>query len=85
MVFDGRATAGEVEAAAARGIGARFAPGGPNAADHAIVALVGSLDTAELTVVTSDGALVAALHQAGVATEGVKAFRGRLAGPDAGD
>ena len=38
--------AGEVEAAAARGIEARFAPGGPNAADHAIVALVGSLDDA---------------------------------------
>ncbi len=83
VVFDGRPTAGEAEAAAARGVEARFAPGGPDAADHAIVALVGCLpDTAELVVVTSDGALVASLQRAGVATEGVRAFGARLAGPD---
>ena len=46
MVFDGRPTPGEVDAAAAVGVSARFAPGGPNAADHAIVALLPSLGDA---------------------------------------
>ena len=79
VVFDGRPGAGEVEAAAALGIPARFAPGGPNAADHAIVALLESLpDRTGLTVVTSDGALADAVHRAGVAVEGVGAFRRRL-------
>jgi predicted RNA-binding protein with PIN domain len=79
VVFDGRPGAGEVEAAASLGVTARFAPGGPNAADHAIVALLESLgDPVGITVVTSDGALADAVHRAGVAVEGVKAFRGRL-------
>ena len=83
VVFDGRPGPGEVDAAAALGITARFAPGGPNAADHAIVALLRSLgDDAAVTVVTSDAALADSVRRVGVAVEGVKAFRGRL--PDAG-
>jgi predicted RNA-binding protein with PIN domain len=83
VVFDGRPGSGEVDDAAAAGIRARFAPGGPNAADDAIVALLPSLaDGAEITVVTSDAALADSARRAGVAVEGVKSFRGRL--PDAG-
>jgi hypothetical protein len=88
VVFDGRPRPGEVDAAAALGVTARFAPGGPNAADHAIVALLPSLiqdgtDSAAgtedaLTVVTSDVALADSVRGAGVAVEGVKAFRERL-------
>jgi predicted RNA-binding protein with PIN domain len=82
VVFDGRPGPGEVDAAAALGITARFAPGGPNAADHAIVALLPSLvpdgTDGVLTVVTSDAALADSVHHAGVSVEGVKAFRARL-------
>jgi predicted RNA-binding protein with PIN domain len=79
VVFDGRPGPGEVDAAADAGVTARFAPGGPNAADHAIVELLPGLpDHGPVTVVTSDGALADAVRRAGVAVEGVKAFRGRL-------
>jgi len=79
VVFDGRPDPGEAEAARARGVTALFAPGGPNAADHAIVDLLGTLgDGAGTTVVTSDSALADAVRRAGVAVEGTKAFRGRL-------
>src|SRR6202795_4790217 len=57
VVFDGRPDPGEVDAAAAAGVTARFAPGGPNAADHAIVELLPGLGEREaVTVVTSDAA-----------------------------
>jgi predicted RNA-binding protein with PIN domain len=80
VVFDGRATPGELDAAAAGGVDARFAPGGPNAADGAIEELLRSLDDlGAVTVVTSDAALVAAVRRAGAAVEGVSAFRARLA------
>jgi predicted RNA-binding protein with PIN domain len=86
VVFDGRPGAGEVDAAAALGITARFAPWGPNAADHAIVALLPSLtddgDGGAVTVVTSDAALADSVRHAGVAVEGVKAFRDRLDAAD---
>ncbi|HUY21740.1 MAG TPA: NYN domain-containing protein [Acidimicrobiales bacterium] len=79
VVFDGRPGPGEVEDAAAAGIDARFAPGGPNAADRAIEDLLPSLgDLGTVTVVTSDAALAHAVRQAGAAVEGVKAFRARL-------
>jgi predicted RNA-binding protein with PIN domain len=79
VVFDGRPGPGEAEAAAAHGITARFAPGGPNAADGAIVELLGSLgDLGPVTVVTSDTALAESVRRAGAAVEGVKAFRERL-------
>ena len=80
VVFDGRPTPGEAEEARAGGIDARFAPGGPNAADHAIEALLGPLcDRGAVTVVSSDAALVSAVRRAGAAVEGVRAFRDRLA------
>jgi predicted RNA-binding protein with PIN domain len=79
VVFDGRPGPGEVDAAADAGVTARFAPGGPNAADHAIVELLPGLgDRGPVTVITSDSALADAVRRAGVAVEGVKAFRGRL-------
>ena len=82
VVFDGRPGPGEVEGAAAAGITARFAPGGPNAADHAIVALLPSLgDGADVTVVTSDAALADSVRRAAVAVVGVRAFRERLGEP----
>jgi predicted RNA-binding protein with PIN domain len=82
VVFDGRPGPGEIEEAAAVGITARFAPGGPNAADHAIVALLPSLgDGADVTVVTSDAALADSVRRAAVAVVGVRAFRERLEEP----
>ncbi len=79
VVFDGRPGSGEVEDAAARGVTARFAPGGPNAADHAIVELLGTLgDGAGITVVTSDAALADSVRRAGIAVEGARTFRARL-------
>jgi predicted RNA-binding protein with PIN domain len=83
VVFDGRPTVGEVEAAAASGVAAHFAPGGPNAADHAIVELLPSLAArGPITVVTSDAALADSVRRAGMPVMGVKAFRELL--PDAG-
>jgi len=83
VVFDGRPRPGEEAEADAAGITARFAPGGPNAADHAIVALLPSLgDAGSVTVVTSDAALADSVRRAGVRVEGVKAFRGRLPDDD---
>jgi predicted RNA-binding protein with PIN domain len=85
VVFDGRPGPGEVDAAVAAGVEARFAPGGPNAADRAIVDLLPSLaGGAEVTVVTSDGALADAVRRAGVNVEGVGAFRRLLSGGHAG-
>ena len=79
VVFDGRPTPGEVEAAAHCGVEARFAPGGPNAADRAIVALVGALDDLhDVVVVSSDAALVRDLRALGASVEGVRSFRDRL-------
>jgi predicted RNA-binding protein with PIN domain len=84
VVFDGHPRPGEVDAAAAVGVTARFAPGGPNAADDAIVELLPGLgDPGAVTVVTSDTALADSVRKAGVVVEGVKAFRARL--PDAGN
>ncbi len=85
VVFDGRPGPGEVDAAVAAGVEARFAPGGPNAADRAIVDLLPSLaDGDEVTVVTSDGALADAVRRVGVNVEGVGAFRRLLSGGHTG-
>ena len=55
VVFDGRETAGESDRAAVSGVTVSFAPGGPNAADDAIVALVGGLAQPADTVVVDLG------------------------------
>ncbi|HEY7947955.1 MAG TPA: NYN domain-containing protein [Acidimicrobiales bacterium] len=79
VVFDGRAAAGEVERAAQAGVSIVFAPGGPNAADDAIVEIVSVLDRpGDTTVVTSDRGLVERLGRFGVKIERAKTFRSRL-------
>jgi len=79
VVFDGRETAGESEQAAAHGVTVFFAPGGPNAADDAIVMLLKGLALpADTVVVTSDRALVERVRQLGATVESAKAFRSRL-------
>jgi predicted RNA-binding protein with PIN domain len=82
VVFDGRATTGETERAAGAGVSIVFAPGGPNAADDAIVEMVSALDRPDETVVvTSDRALVERVRRLGVKVESAKAFRCRLDSP----
>ena len=79
VVFDGRATAGEVDRAPTPGLTVCFAPGGPNAADDAIVELVTSLPHPEDTVVvTSDRVLVDRVRRLGAKVESAKVFRSRL-------
>ncbi|HXX89874.1 MAG TPA: NYN domain-containing protein [Acidimicrobiales bacterium] len=74
VVFDGRPVDlddGEVEVC--------FAPGGPNAADDVIAALVEASDEpGQLMVVTSDTALAARVRAAGAQVEAATAFRRRL-------
>jgi predicted RNA-binding protein with PIN domain len=82
VVFDGRPTAAEADQAVPTAMTVSFAPGGPNAADDAIVALVRTLVRPEQTVVvTSDRALVDRVRQLGVQVESAKSFRSRLARP----
>jgi predicted RNA-binding protein with PIN domain len=79
VVFDGHPKRDE-RAAEQPGVEVRFAPGGPNAADAAIVALVeADTDPGAVTVVTSDRALADAVRALGATVEGVAAFRRRLA------
>lgn len=80
VVFDGRPTPGEAEAAEESGVEATFAPGGPNAADMVIADMVRRLEEpGGTTVVTSDAALAAQVRSAGGVVMGVVAF-GRLLG-----
>jgi predicted RNA-binding protein with PIN domain len=79
IVFDGRPEPGEQEEAQEAGITTLFAPGGPNAADHAIEALLQSIeDPGDVTVVTSDAALAEAARGAGATVVGAGAFRRQL-------
>ena len=79
IVFDGRPEPGEQEAAREAGVSILFAPGGPNAADHAIVALLQSIEEPrDVTVVTSDAALADAARQVGATVLGARAFRRQL-------
>jgi predicted RNA-binding protein with PIN domain len=79
VVFDGRRSAGEANLGADVGVRSAFAPGGPNAADDAIVDLVGTLASpADVTVVTSDGGLAARVRLLGTKVEGANTFRSRL-------
>ena len=86
VVFDGRPKRDErderdVRDAEEGDVEVRFAPGGPNAADGAIVALVEKEDDpGAVTVVTSDRALADAVRGLGATVEGVAAFRRRLSG-----
>lgn len=76
VVFDGRPVPAEVAQGEAVGVAVSFAPGGPDAADRVIVRLVeGSEDPNGLTVVTSDGALAAAVEAAGAVVVGSGTFR----------
>jgi predicted RNA-binding protein with PIN domain len=84
VVFDGHPTKAEEEAVAPPGVSVSFAPGGPNAADDAIVDIVGGLEQpAEVVVVTSDRLLVERVHHLGATVEGARAFRSRLPVPEA--
>lgn len=79
VVFDGRPSPGESEEAEGVGVPTRFAPGGPNAADDAIVAVVSEDPSpGSLVVVTSDVALARRVEACGASVIGVKAFRDRL-------
>lgn len=76
VVFDGRPTTGESEAAAAVGVTVRFAPGGPGAADDVIADAVASdAEPASLVVVTSDSGLVRRVQDAGAQVMAVRRFR----------
>jgi predicted RNA-binding protein with PIN domain len=82
VVFDGRPGSTEVTAAADVGVEAQFAPGGPNAADDAIFALVRTLaEPGAVTVVTSDTGLAARVQAVGGTVMGVSAFRRLMTAP----
>ncbi|MGH9016878.1 MAG: NYN domain-containing protein [Acidimicrobiales bacterium] len=85
VVFDGRPQGAESDPVP--GVTVTFAPGGPDAADDAIVVLVEGLsDQAGTVVVTSDRTLADRVRRLGATVEGVTAFRTRLGtardGPD---
>jgi predicted RNA-binding protein with PIN domain len=83
VVFDGRPTPGERDGASVPGLTIAFAPGGRNAADDAIVDMVGGLeDRSAVVVVTSDRALVERVRHLGTPVESAKAFRSRLPGAE---
>ncbi|HUA94209.1 MAG TPA: NYN domain-containing protein [Acidimicrobiales bacterium] len=78
VVFDGQAR----PAAVVTGVTVTYAPGGPNAADRVIAAMVRALpDPAGTTVVTSDGDLARQVRTAGAGVLGVSAFRRLLERP----
>ena len=80
VVFDGQAR----PPAVVTGVTVTYAPGGPNAADRVIAAMVRAVpDPAATTVVTSDGDLVREVRSAGAGVLGVTAFRRLLERPDA--
>ena len=75
VVFDGRPF--ELEDGGRVQVG--FAPGGRNAADHAIAERVeDDADPRSLTVVTSDGDLARRVRAAGAEVVGAGEFRGRI-------
>jgi predicted RNA-binding protein with PIN domain len=78
VVFDGRAVPDEVAEGRRLGVEVAFAPGGRNAADHAIVARVEAGAPPLPTVVTSDRELVARVQAAGAEVVGAAGFRRRL-------
>jgi len=80
VVFDGKPTLEEEERSRDSGVFVVFAPGGPNAADHMIVDLLGDEERpSEVTVVTSDAALAGSVRALGAKVEAAGSFRSRLA------
>jgi len=84
VVFDGRPSAAEADPASAPAeVEVLFAPGGPDAADDVIAAMVASAaDPGGIVVVTSDARLAARVTGAGGSVEGASGFRRRLGGDD---
>lgn len=81
VVFDGARRDEEVVHGAQSGISVVFAPGGPGAADARIVELARQLEEpGSAVVVTSDGALAAAVRGLGVHVVGSGSFRTLLDG-----
>jgi len=89
VVFDGRGDPGEVEAGRAQGVTVDFAPGGPDAADRVIAAMVepqvateGSRDVAtddgSATIVTSDAELARRVRAFGADVIGAASFLRRI-------
>jgi predicted RNA-binding protein with PIN domain len=78
VVFDGREVPEEVAAGAETGVSVAFAPGGRDAADHAIAARIEAGGAPLPTVVTSDRGLAARVQAAGGAVTGAAGFRRRL-------
>jgi predicted RNA-binding protein with PIN domain len=77
VVFDGQGR----PSAVVTGVAVTYAPGGPDAADHVIVAMVQDLDDpSSTTVVTSDGDLTRRVRAAGAGVVGVASFRRLLEG-----
>jgi predicted RNA-binding protein with PIN domain len=80
VFFDGRPTASERAGTNDAGVSIRFAPGGRNAADDAIVDHVASLARpGDVVVVTSDAELSRRVRAHGAGVMGAGAFRDRLA------
>lgn len=80
VFFDGRPTVSERAGPDDGGPSVRFAPGGRNAADDAIVDYVASLARpGDVTVVTSDAELARRVRGHGAGVMGAGAFRDRLA------
>ena len=79
VFFDGKGANEEVRSGDASGVRVIFAPGGPDAADDAIVAYLQQTDdTASVVVVTSDSSLARRVRDLGAAVLGSRRFRQRL-------
>lgn len=75
VVFDGRPGAGEDQGASEAGVRARYAPGGPDAADDLIAETVrADGDPSSLVVVTSDSALAGRVRSVGAQVMSVRRF-----------
>ena len=82
VVFDGRPPSRPSTEDEPDGVAVLYAPGGPNAADDRIAAIVeADPDAGSLVVVTSDADLERRVRAAGGAVEGSGRFRSRLDAP----
>ena len=79
VVFDGRPVASDQDLGEGTPVEVRFAPGGPDAADRVIEALVASAaDPGCLTVATSDRDLARRVRALGATVEGAGGFLAHL-------